>query len=115
MKIQRILLSRIDVTANGWDSFIFDLNPSHVDRLAKSFERVGQIYPLLLLKDMRWLFLISGWARYLALKKLGVEEAWARIFQLNELSKEEALWLSVEDDCCKIYRPEAQRRILERF
>ena len=115
MKIQKILLSRIDITAEGWDDFIFDLNPPHVDRLAQSFEKVGQIYPLLLLKDMEWLFLISGWARYLAMKKLNVKEAWARIFQLNEISKEEVLWLAVEVDCGRSFSPVARRRIFERF
>ena len=115
MKIQRILLSRIDVTTDGWDKFIFDLNPTNVDRLVESFKKVGQIYPLLLLKDMEWLFLISGWARYLALKKLGVEEAWGRIFQSNEISHEEVLWLSVEIDCSRSYSAATRKRIFERF
>jgi ParB-like chromosome segregation protein Spo0J len=115
MKIQKIMLSRIDVTSDGWDNFIFDLNPPHVDRMAQSLQKVGQLYPLLLLKDMEWLFLISGWARYLAMKKLDVKEAWARIFQLNEISKEEALWLAVEVYSGGSFNPAAQRRIFERF
>ena len=115
MKVQKILLSRIDVHSEGWDNFIMDLDPCLVDRLAESMERVGQIYPLVLRKDMEWMFIVCGWTRYLALKKLGVDEAWARIYQKNELSDEEALWLSVEAECSCEYPVEKQKVILERF
>lgn len=115
MKIQKILLSRIDTSCDGWDFFVLDKDPPNIERLAESLVRVGQIHPLVLRKDMDWLFFVCGWARYLAMKKLGVEEAWARIYQKNELSDETALWISVEDDCCQVFPPEKQKTILERF
>ncbi|GEM_PF-2078034 len=115
MKLQRVLLSRIDITADGWDNFIFDLNPSNIDRMAESFERIGQVYPLILLKYMDWLFIIAGYARYLAMRKLNVDETWARIFQENEVSKEECLWLAVEARSSSPFNSAAQRRVLGRF
>ena len=115
MKVQRVLLSRIDVTADGWDNFIFNPDPPYVDRLAQSFERVGQIYPLLLLKDKDWMFIISGWGRYLAMKKLGVEEVWARVFQKNEISTEQVLWLSLEERSLRPYKDVAKKRVFEKF
>lgn len=115
MKVQKILLSRIDTHTEGWDQFILDPEPPNVGRLVESLERVGQIHPLVLRKDMDWLFFVTGWARYLAMKKLGVEEAWARIFMKNELSDEQALWISVEETCLLTYPPAKQKRILERF
>jgi len=115
MKQQRILLSRIDVITDGWDDFIFDTDPQYVDRLIESFKRVGQIYPLLLLKYMDWMFLIAGYARYLAMRELEVDEARARLFQENEISKEDCLWLSLESKCDRPFSPTAQRRALDRF
>jgi len=115
MKIQKVLLSRIDTVSEEWDQFILDPAPANVDRLVESLQRVGQIHPLVLRKDMDWLFFVTGWARYLAMKKLGVEEAWARIFLKNELSDEKALWISVEESCLSSFPPDKQRRILQRF
>lgn len=115
MKLQKILLSRIDAETEGWDKYLFDTSPKHVDRLAVSFQRVGQIYPLLLLKDMQWMFMISGYAKYMAMMKLGIDEAWARIFQKNEISDEMLLWLSVEEKCGRIWSRTAQRNALKKF
>jgi ParB-like chromosome segregation protein Spo0J len=115
MKVQKILLSRIDTESEGWDQFILDPKPVNVDRLATSLQRVGQIYPLVLRKDMDWLFIICGYARYLALNKLEIEEAWARIYQKNELSDEQALWMALEEDCALPYPPEKQKLILSKF
>jgi hypothetical protein len=115
MKVQKVLLSRIDTESEGWDDFILDTQPANVDRLAESLERVGQIHPLVLRKDMDWLFFVCGWARYLAMKKIGVEEAWARIYQKNELSDERALWISVENDCCSPFSPAKQKRVINLF
>ena len=115
MKIQKILLSRIDTSSEGWDQFILEPEPSNVARLAESLERVGQIHPLVLRSDMDWLFLVTGWARYLAMKKIGVEEAWARIYLKNELSDEQALWIAVEESCLLTYSPSKQKRIYSSF
>lgn len=115
MKFQRVLLSRIDITTEGWDDFIFELYPDYVDRLAESFERVGQIYPLILMKNMDWLFIVAGYSKFLAMKKLGVEEAWARLFQINEISVENLLWLSLEEKCGRQLGDRAQHRIFQKF
>ena len=115
MKIQKILLTHIETECDGWDKFILDPDPARIDRLMESLRRVGQIYPLVLRSEKNWLFFVTGWARYLAMKKLGVLEAWARIYQKNELSDEEALWISVEEGCLGPHSPAKQRRILERF
>lgn len=115
MKIQKVLLSRIDTESEGWDDFIIDPHPRNVDRLVESLKRVGQIHPLVLRKDMDWLFLVTGYARYLAMKKLNVVEAWARIFQKNELTDEQALWIAVEAVCLFPFPPERQKLILEKF
>ena len=115
MKVQKVLLSRIDTDCEGWDNFILDPEPERVDRLVESLKRVGQIYPLVLRTDMNWLFFVTGWARFLAMKKLGVEEAWARIHLKSELTDEQALWISVEENCLAPYPPARQKRVLDRF
>lgn len=115
MKVQKILLSRIDTNSENWDFFLLEKNSHNIDRLAASLDRVGQIYPLILRKDMDWLFFISGWTRYMAIKKLGVEEAWARIYQKNELTDEEALWMAVEEDCLHPYTPEKCKIVFDKF
>jgi len=115
LKVQRVLLDRIDTESEGWDEFIFELHPTNVDRLAVSLERVGQIHPLLVLKRIDKLLIISGYARYLAMKKLGINEAWVRVFQENEISKEELLWISIEENCGKQPGTGALKRIFRKF
>lgn len=115
MKVQRVLLDRIDVENEGWDEFIFDLHPTNVDRLATSLERVGQLHPLLVVKRIDRMFIVAGYARYLAMKKLGIEEAWVRVFQENEISREELLWVSIEENCGKQLGTGAQKRIFRKF
>jgi len=115
LKLQRVLLSRIDVESEGWDEFIFELHPPNVDRLATSMERVGLLHPLLVLKWVDRMFIVAGYARYLAMKKLGIREAWVRVFQENEISKEELLWISIEENCGGQLRTGAQKRIFRKF
>ncbi len=115
MKVQRVLLSRIDVENEGWDEFVFELHPPNVDRLATSLERVGQLCPLLVKKSIDKLFIVAGYARYQAMKKLGIEEVWVRIFQENEISTEELLWVSIEENCGIQLRTGAQKRIFLKF
>jgi ParB family transcriptional regulator, chromosome partitioning protein len=68
--------------------------PKHVDMIANSIDRFGQITPVLIVPQDEFLVLIHGYVRLAALRKLGRERI---VADIDEVPEEQALFRLLAD------------------